>query len=96
MVHAHLIGCQRNRDAKLRLEEVQGPILRLFQFLVGASGKSLGIDELVSAFDKLREPPIVSTSLRQLLTPLLDTLPRQIKCKIPSHFSYTGLFCNLL
>ena len=96
MVHAHLIGCQRNRDAKLRLEEVQGPILRLFQFLVGAPGKSLGIDELVSAFDKLREPPIVSTSLRQVLTPLLDTLPRQIKCKLPSHFSYTGLFCNLL
>ena len=96
MVHAHPIGCQRNRDAKLRLEEVQGPILRLFQFLVGAPGKSLGIDELVSAFDKLREPPIVSTSLRQVLTPLLDTLPRQIKCKLPSHFSYTGLFCNLL
>ena len=86
MVHAHLIGCQRNRDAikyALSLEEVQGPILRLFQFLVGAPGKSLGIDELVSAFDKLREPPFVSTSLRQLLTPLLDTLPRQIKCKIP-------------
>ena len=96
MVHAHLIGCQRNRDAKLRLEEVQGPILRLFQFLVGAPGKSLGIDELVSAFDKLGEPPIVSTSLRQLLTPLLDTLPRQNQCKIPSHFSYTGLFCNPL
>ena len=96
MVHAHLIGCQRNRDAKLRLEEVQGPILRLFQFLVGAPGKSLGIDELVSAFDKLREPPIVSASLRQLLTPLLETLPRQNQCKIPSQFSSTGLFCNLL
>merc|ERR1719474_2349443 len=70
-----------DRDAikyALSLEEVQGPVLRLFQFLVGAPGKSLGIDELVSAFDKLREPPIVSSTLRQLLTPLLETLPRII------------------
>ena len=101
MVHAHLIGCQRNRDHikyALSLEEVQGPILRLFQFLVGAPGKSLGIEDFVSAFDKLREPPIVSSSLRQLLTPLLETLPRQINVKFVHTFhtqDCSAIFCEV-
>ena len=72
----NLLWSCRNGDDTLTLEEVQRPLLSLFQFLVGAPGKSLGIDELVSGFDKLREPPIISASLRQLLTPVLDTFPR--------------------
>jgi len=68
----------RNGDDTLSLEEVQQPFLHLFQFLVGKPGQSLGIDELASGFDKLREPPIISTTLRQLLTPVLDTIPRII------------------
>lgn len=60
----------------MSLEEVQLPFLHLFQFLVGKPGQGLGIDELASGFDKLREPPIVSTTLKQLLTPVLETIPR--------------------
>ena len=66
----------RNGDDTFTFEEVQRPFLRLFQFLVGKPGQRLGVGELVSGFDKLREPPIISASLRQLLTPVLDTFPR--------------------
>ena len=72
----NFLWCCRNGDDALTLEEVQRPFLRLFQFLVGKPGQRLGVGELVSGFDKLREPPIISASLRQLLTPVLDTFPR--------------------
>merc|ERR1719234_1837624 len=68
----------RNGDDTLSLEEVQQPFLHLFQFLVGKPGQSLGVDELASGFEKLREPPIISNTLKQLLTPILDTIPRII------------------
>lgn len=64
-------------DGRLTLEEAQQPLIHLFQFLAGKPGRQiLGIDQIVSGFEKLGEPSAISESLRQLLTPVLETYPR--------------------
>ena len=67
----------RDGDGRLTLEEAQQPLIHLFQFLAGKPGRqTLGIDQIVSGFEKLGESSAISESLRQLLTPVLETYPR--------------------
>merc|ERR1712192_293369 len=55
-------------------KELEGTILGIFQFLAGAPGKTeIGLEEIVDGFARLGEPPQVVDSLRQLLTPILNT-----------------------
>ena len=62
----------------MSLEELQETILRVFQFFAaGDPGKSeMGLKEIVEGFARLGEPPQVVDSLKQLLTPIINTFPR--------------------
>ena len=63
----------------MSLEEVQENIFRVFQFFAAAdpAGKSeMGLGEIVEGFARLGEPPQVVDSLKQLLTPIINTFPR--------------------
>merc|ERR1719234_49712 len=60
-------------------KELEGTILRIFQFLAAKPGKTeIGLEEIVDGFAQLGEPPQVVDSLRQLLTPIVNTFPRMI------------------
>merc|ERR1719180_636015 len=77
-ISTYLRLVDQNGDSRLSLEEVQGPVIRLVQFLVGEPGKQLGVEEIVSGLEKLGESPEVTNPLRQYLRPALATLPMKL------------------
>ena len=64
----------------MSVEELQETILRIFQFFAaGTPGKTeIGLREIVEGFARLGEPPQLTQTLTQLLTPILDTFPRSV------------------
>jgi len=60
-------------------KELEGTVLRIFQFFAGKTGKQqVGLKQIVEGFARLGEPPQVVDSLTQLLTPIVNTFPRMI------------------
>ena len=60
-------------------KELEGTILRIFQFFAGKTGKQqVGLKQIVEGFARLGEPPQVVNSLTQLLTPVVNTFPRSL------------------
>ena len=61
-------------------KELEGTILRIFQFFAGKTGKQqqVGLKQIVEGFARLGEPPQVVDSLTQLLTPIVNTFPRSL------------------
>jgi len=77
-ISTYLPLLDQNGDSRLTLAEIQDPLIRFVQFLMGQSGKLVGVDEIVSGLEKLGESPEVTNPLRQYLRPALATLPMKI------------------
>ena len=56
--------------------ELQDTILRISHFAAKPGKTNIGLKEIVDGVARLGEPPQVVDSLRQLLTPILNTFPR--------------------
>ena len=64
----------------MSVEELQGTILRVFQFfaVIKPGSHKEGLKEIVEGFARLGEPPQLVESLTQLLTPIVNTFPRSV------------------